>query len=473
MEHSKPIHPPVLLWFRRDLRLADNPALAAALTGGRAVVPVFILDEITPGKWAPGRASRWWLHGSLAALDADLRALGSRLVLRRGVYAEEIARLMQETGAREIHTGAAVEPWARRAIAALSERFAVRQYRTSLLFHPTEIKTGSGTPYGVFTPFAKACLRALPPRDLIPAPSHLPSTALPPTSLPQSDALADWKLRPTMPNWATGWENLHRPGEAGARRALERFLPRVGAYAGQRDIPGSEGTSRLSPHLAWGEISADAVWQAADTEAEGRGVEVFRNELLWREFSAQLLYFQPALPEHPLKPAYAAFPWRTDPKALDRWQRGQTGIPIVDAGMRQLWQTGWMHNRVRMIVASFLIKHLLIDWRDGEAWFWDTLLDADLAANAASWQWVAGSGADASPFVRIFNPCLQGEKFDPDGAYVRRFVPELASARGKAIHAPWLDPMASRSYAAPLLDLAVGRARALEALKTIKLPLAE
>lgn len=454
--------PPVLLWFRRDLRLADNAALAAALASGRPVIAVFILDETTPGKWAPGGASRWWLHGSLAALDADLRARGSALVLRRGSYAQEIPRLMQETGAQDIYTGEAIEPWARRAIDVLAQRFTISRHRTALLFDPNAIKTGSGTPYGVFTPFSKACLRALPQRPLIPPPQHFPAALL-----PHSDALADWKLRPTTPNWAAGWERLHQPGEAGARKLLTRFLPHVSAYDEQRNIPGTDGTSRLSPHLAWGEISADTLWQEAATRAEGRGLEVFRNELLWREFSAHLLYFQPALPERPLKPAYAAFPWRHDPKGLQRWQRGQTGLPIVDAGMRQLWQTGWMHNRVRMIVASFLIKHLLIDWREGEAWFWDTLLDADLAANAASWQWVAGSGADAAPFFRIFNPCLQGERFDPDGAYVRRFVPELASARGKSIHAPWLDLMSSRAYPAPMIDLAFGRARALDALKTI------
>ena len=453
---------PTLLWFRRDLRLSDHPALAAALATGAPIVPVFILDEATPGKWTPGGASRWWLHHALATLDRDLRGLGSALVLRRGAYAEQIPRLMAETGAAEIHTGDAVEPWARRAIAGLAQQFDLHTHRTSLLFHPAEIKTGAGTPYGVFTPFAKACRSSLPPRHLIPRPS-----ALKLANLPDSERLEDWQLLPSRPNWAKGWDKLHQPGEAGAQAALRRFLDGpVNSYAEGRDVPGIESTSRLSPHLAWGEISADAVWQASLSN-QGNGAEKFRSELLWREFSAHLLYHQPALPEHPWKPAYAAFPWRDDPKALERWQRGQTGIPIVDAGMRQLWQNGWMHNRVRMIVASFLIKHLLIDWRSGEAWFWDTLIDADLAANAASWQWVAGSGADASPFFRIFNPTLQGAKFDPDGVYVRRFVPELAHLPGLRVHTPWQEPFPPRNYPKPLVDLAFGRQRALDASKTI------
>jgi uncharacterized protein len=423
--------PPILLWFRTDLRLSDQPALAAALASGAPVIPVFVLDETSPGKWAPGGASRWWLHHSLAALDADLRELGSALVLRRGVYAEEVARLMDETGACEIHTGDAVEPWARRAIAALAKRFALHAHRTRLLFHPSQIKTGAGTPFGVYTPFAHACRRELPPRHATPRPPNWPKTAL-----PRSDRMEDWQLLPTRPNWAEGWEERHTPGEAGAQARLRDFLRNsLDGYAARRDFPAEDCTSRLSPHLAWGEISADTIWQAS-LSGDSEGAEKFRAELLWREFSAHLLHHQPALPDHPWKPEYAALPWRDDPQALDRWRRGQTGIPIVDAGMRQLWRTGWMHNRVRMIAASFLIKHLLIDWRAGEAWFWDTLVDADLANNAASWQWVAGSGADAAPFFRIFNPDLQAAKFDPDGRYIRRFAPELAEFSGAEIQTP-------------------------------------
>lgn len=450
---------PLLLWFRRDLRLHDNAALAAAIASGRPVVPIFILDEVSPGAWAPGGASRWWLHHSLASLDADLRQRGSGLVLRRGRYADEIPKLLRETGATHIHVGEPTEPWSRREIDALDGSVTIQRHRTALLFHPAEIRTGGGTPYGVFTPFSKACLRAMTPYDPIPTPATIPSA-----SLPKSDTLAELGLLPTKTDWSAGLRSAHQPGEAGAAARLAAFLPRIDAYDHDRNLPGQIGTSSLSPHLAWGEISARVVWNATGA---GRGHDVYRSELLWREFSAHLLWHAPTLPDLPLKPAYAAFPWRTDPASLRAWQAGQTGIPIVDAGMRQLRQTGWMHNRVRMIVASFLIKHLLIDWREGEHWFWDNLVDADLAANSASWQWVAGSGADASPFFRVFNPVLQGTKFDSAGNYVRRYVPELARMPDSFIHMPWMAPSPPRNYPAPIIDLAFGRNRALDALKTI------
>lgn len=450
---------PALLWFRRDLRLHDNAALAAAIADGRPVVPVFILDEMSPGAWAPGGASLWWLHHSLASLDADLRRRGSALVLRRGRYGDEIPKLLRETGAERVHVGEPTEPWGRREIDSLDKSVDIQRHRTALLFHPNEIRTGGGTPYGVFTPFSKACLRAMAPYEPIPTPSKIPTA-----HLPTSDILDDWALLPTKPDWAGGLRAAHTPGEAGAAARLEAFLPHIDAYDTDRNLPGQAGTSSLSPHLAWGEISPNVVWNATGA---GRGSDVYRSELLWREFSSHLLWHAPSLPDAPLKPAYAAFPWRTDTKGLAAWQQGRTGIPIVDAGMHQLWQTGWMHNRVRMIVASFLIKHLLIDWRDGEAWFWDTLVDADLAANAASWQWVAGSGADASPFFRVFNPVLQGEKFDRAGDYVRLFVPELSRMPDTFIHQPWNAPNPPRNYPAPIIDLAFGRIRALDALKTI------
>ena len=453
---------PSILWFRRDLRLDDNAALLAAMQNGRPIIPVFILDEETPGDWAPGGATKWWLHHSLAALDADLRARGSALVLRRGRIADIIPRLLAETGAETVHVGLPTEPWARRIIDTLGTTIEIVRHRTALLFHPNDIRTGGGTPYGVFTPYAKACLRAIPPYEPIPAPAHIPTAGL-----PSSDVLSDWKLLPTKPDWSAGLKATHHPGEAGAKARLAAFLTEIAGYDSARNLPGIAGTSNLSPHLAWGEISPNVVWNASSAAGSGKGQETWRNELLWREFSSHLLWHAPSLPDAPLKAAYGAFPWRDDAKTLVAWQRGQTGIPIVDAGMRQLWQTGWMHNRVRMIVASFLIKHLLIDWRLGEKWFWDTLVDADLAANAASWQWVAGSGADASPFFRIFNPVLQGEKFDPQGSYVRRYVPELSSLPDRTIHSPWTSPKPPRDYPAPIIDLAFGRARALDALKTI------
>jgi deoxyribodipyrimidine photo-lyase len=452
---------PVLYWFRRDLRLADNPGLAAAIATGRPVLAVFILDETTAGAWAPGAASRWWLHHSLAALAGDLAARGAALVLRRGAYAAELPRLMADTQASEVHVGEPTEPWARRAIDVLGQTIPIHRHRTALLFHPDEIRTGSGTPYGVFTPYARACRALHVPHPPLVAPDRIPTI-----TPPSSDTLENWALLPTAPDWAGGLRAGHVPGEAGAAQRLNAFLPRVAAYSDTRNLPGIAGTSMLSPHLAWGEISPGTIWAAASASS-GKGLETFQNELLWREFSANLLWHFPALPDAPLKPAYAKFPWRDDPAGLRAWQTGQTGIPIVDAGMRQLWQTGWMHNRVRMIVASFLIKHLLIPWQLGEAWFWDCLVDADLAANAASWQWVAGSGADAAPFFRIFNPVLQGLKFDPAGDYVRRFVPELEKLPENHIHAPWEAPSPPRNYPTPVINLAFGRDRALAALQTI------
>ena len=461
---------PALLWLRRELRLADNAALDAALRTGRPVLPVFILDDDTPGAWAPGAASRWWLHHSLAALAADLAARGAPLVLRRGRIADELPRLVRETGAAEVHAGQPVEPWARDLLARLDLGVPLHRHRTITLFDPEEIRTVSGGYYGVFSPFARACLARLAPPPPRPAPDRIPAPAP-----PRSDALEAWGLLPTRPDWAGGLRATWRPGEAGARQRLRDFAGAAMAdYAAQRDRPGIASTSMLSPHLHFGEVSIGAAWHAAS--GDGRGPASWRNELLWREFSAHLLWQHRDLPEQPLRREFLAMPWRSDDAQLRAWQRGRTGVPIVDAGMRQLWQTGWMHNRVRMIVASFLAKHLLLPWQLGEAWFWDTLVDADLASNAASWQWVAGCGADAAPYFRIFNPVLQGQKFDPDGAYVRRFVPELTRLPDGLIHAPWqASPLElagagvvlGRDYPPPLVDLAAGRARALAALQDV------
>ncbi len=467
---------PAMVWFFQDLRLADQPALSAAIAAGRPVVPVFILDTVSPGPWAPGGAGRWWLHGSLAALAEGLAARGARLVLRRGLMAAEILRLAEETGAAEIHCGRAVEPWLRAVMADLRPRLLARgimlhEHETRFLFAPERLKTQSGHHFSVFTPFARAA-HALGVEDrALPAPAAIPGL---PRAVPGDD-LAAWRLRSVHPDWAAEMRALWTPGTAGAMARLEHFLANTfPAYGSDRDVPGHASTSMLSPYLHWGEISPRLVWLAASRAAPGGGKsrQSFLNEMLWREFSADLLWHHQHLPEQPLRPEFAAMPWREDAAALTAWRRGETGIPIVDAGMRQLWRWGWMHNRVRMIAASFLIKHLLLPWQTGEAWFWDTLLDADLAANAASWQWVAGSGADAAPYFRIFNPVLQGRKFDPDGAYVRRFVPELAALPDDVIHAPWeAQPLVlsaagvelGRHYPQPIVDLARGRARALAA----------
>ncbi len=457
---------PVLLWFRDDLRLADHAALHAAMATGAPVLPVYVLDDAPP--WAMGGAARWWLHHSLTALGRDLAARGAPLVLRRGPAVATIQRLMAETGASAVYTGGMPDPKARAVDRALVETgVALHRLRTFTLFGPTEIRTGAGGPYSVYTPFANACL-GRKPRAPLPAPTRIIAAAP-----PRSDRLADWALLPRAPDWAGGLRAMWTPGEDGARERLDRFLASaVEAYPTGRDRPDRVGTSMLSPHLRFGEISAATVWHRV-----GTAHTAFIKELLWREFSAHQLWHNPSLPDTPAKPMFAAMPWHDDPAGLAAWQRGQTGIPIVDAGMRQLWHTGWMHNRVRMIVASFLIKHLMIDWRHGERWFWDTLVDADLAANAANWQWVAGSGADAAPYFRIFNPVTQGRKFDPDGHYTRHFVPELVRLDARAIHAPWeasagalaaAGIVLGKNYPAPLVDLGFGRQRALAAFAALR-----
>jgi deoxyribodipyrimidine photo-lyase len=462
-----------LVWLRRDLRLAENPSLHAAMQGAGQVCLAFVLDETTPGGWGLGGASRWWLHHSLAALDNAVRHRGGRLVLRRGESVAEIVQLAQETGAATVHVGEVAEPWARRMLERAGielARYGVTlvRHRSALLFDPDEIRTGSGGFYSVFTPFSRACIARGVKGPQQPAPMNIAS----PSAV--SDRLDDWELLPRRPDWAGGLRATWTPGEDGAAERLKAFITGpVRVYAEARNQPGIDGTSMLSPHLHWGEISPVQVWKATP---EGRGGQIFRNELLWREFSAHLLWRHTALPEMPLRSEFADMPWRDDPRGVKAWQRGMTGLPIVDAGMRQLWQTGWMHNRVRMVVASFLIKHLMVHWRTGEAWFWDTLVDADLASNAANWQWVAGCGADAAPYFRVFNPVLQGKKFDIDGAYVRRYVPELARLPERFIHAPWEAPddvltqagiRIGVDYPAPIVDLAAGRDRALDAYRRI------
>lgn len=475
---------PVILWFRADLRLADHAALNAALERGGSVVPVFILDDDAPGAWALGGASRWWLHHSLMALAADIAKRGNALVLRRGDTVACLMDVVAETGAKEICWSRNYEPWAR----ALEDRLkaacddagcTARRFSGRLLVEPEHLATQAGEPYRVYTPFWRALAASYKPAQKRAAPRKMPS----PKSKPKSDTLADWALLPRTPDWAGGLRGAWQPGEAGASARLDAFLDAgLARYATDRDRPDIDGTSRLSPYLAFGEISPAALWRRAEAYAVAhdgheKGLTVFLKELVWREFSHHLLFHFPTLPETAFREAFNSFPWARSSKNLKAWQTGQTGYPIVDAGMRQLWQTGYMHNRVRMVVASFLIKHLLIRWQDGEAWFWDTLVDADLANNAASWQWVAGSGADAAPYFRIFNPVLQGEKFDRNGDYVRAFVPELAKLPDKFLHAPWTAPAdvlakagvtLGTTYPAPIVDHSAARARALAAYGTVK-----
>lgn len=477
---------PTLLWFRRDLRLDDNPALAAAIDRGGPVIPLFILDDDDAGDRRPGGASRWWLHGSLEALAAALSKAGSPLILRRGKAGEAIDALVKETGADAVYWNRRYEPWATERDGeiktALKQRdLDVQSFNGSLLYEPWEITTKQDTPFKVFSPFWREVQSKGDPADPLAAPTSLRT----PAKAPDSDRLDDWNLLPTRPDWAGGLREAWTPGETGAQDRLEWFLDEaVPDYKAKRNFPGTAATSALSPHLHFGEISPRRIWHAARLASEARsnetmdrGTASFLSEICWREFSYNLLFHNPDLPKISLRREFEDFPWREDPDGLKAWQEGRTGYPIVDAGMRELWHTGWMHNRVRMITASFLIKDLLIHWREGEAWFWDTLVDADLANNAASWQWVAGCGADAAPYFRVFNPTLQGEKFDGDGTYIRRWLPELAKLPDAVIHKPWeakpmelseADITLGKTYPCPIVEHAGARKRALQALETIK-----
>lgn len=472
---------PVLLWFRQDLRLADNPALSAAVASGRPVIPLYILDDDEP---ALGGASRWWLHQSLAALEKSLATHGQRLILRRGPATAVLTSLIGETRADTIHWNRCYEPQAVARDTALKAMLAARgvavhSQNAALLFEPWTVRTKGGSPFRVFTPFWRACLASPEPLRPEPAPARILASA----AWPHSDALDDWGLLPTNPDWAGGLRASWTPGEAGATSRASAFLDQaLNGYTRDRDRPDLAATSRLSPHLHFGEISPHALWHAVRMQAEAqnavaRDADKFLSELAWREFSHHLLFYTPDLPERNLRADFDRFPWRDDPNGFRAWTRGETGYPIVDAGMRELWTAGWMHNRTRMIAASFLVKDLLIDWRKGAAWFWDTLVDADRANNSASWQWVAGCGADAAPYFRIFNPVLQGEKFDPEGAYVRRWCPELAKLPARWIHRPFEAPAAilgeagvrlGTNYATPIVDHGRARSRALAAFDTIK-----
>lgn len=460
---------PVIMWFRQDLRLSDQPALTAAAAAG-PIIPIYILDDQTPGDWHWGGASRWWLHQSLQSLGKKLP-----LVFQRGPSDSVLERLIIETAATALYFTRDYAPWA----GALEARIknicdkhgvACHRYGGFLLHEPESIRNGSGEYFKVYTPFSKVCFAKGPVRALKPVPEIEPACLK-----IASDTLDDWGLLPSKPNWATTFSQHWTPGEEGARTQLADFLDQgLEGYADGRDRTDKNHTSRLSAHLHWGEISPHQVWHAIEqsiAKADGkldRDGEKFLKEVLWREFSYNLIHHAPRLPDKPFKPEYENFPWANDPVGLLAWKIGMTGYPIVDAGMRELWQSGIMHNRVRMIVASFLTKDLLLPWQQGARWFWDTLVDADIGSNSASWQWVAGSGADAAPYFRIFNPVLQGEKFDAQGIYVRRWVPELADVPDQFLHKPWEMLVPPKSYPKPIIDHSFARDRALAALKTIK-----
>jgi deoxyribodipyrimidine photo-lyase len=471
-----PHPPPTLLWLRADLRLDDNPALAAASETRAPLVVLYVLERDEALR-PLGAAARWWLHHSLAALSASLDARGQRLILRSGRARDivpEVARQARVSRAvwnRRYGPAAAVDADIEAALRR--HGVAVSTFKANLLHEPGEIR-GPGGPMKVYSAFWRKALSAPPPPAPIPAPKRLPA----PANGIEGDALESLRLLPTAPDWAGGLRETWTPGGDGARNRLAAFVEDgIAGYAAGRDRPAEPATSRLSPHLRFGELSPNRIL-AALGDATGRDAAKFVSELGWREFAWHALGNFPAMATKNLCPEFDAFPWADpSPTDLHAWRHGRTGYPIVDAGMRQLWRTGWMHNRVRMIVASFLTKHLLIDWRIGEAWFWDTLVDADPANNPFGWQWVAGSGFDAQPFFRIFNPVLQGEKFDPDGAYVRAFIPELAALPARFIHRPWeaspLELQAAgvrlgRDYPEPIVDHAFARARALAAYETMR-----
>lgn len=443
---------PSIVWFRDDLRLADNPALRAAIDRGEPIIALYVLDEESPGIRPLGGAARWWLHHSLASLDERLRERGATLVLRRGPAQRVVRELVTDASAGAVFWNRRYGGPEREVDAALKaglreEGVEVASFEGSLLFEPWTVKTGAGTHFSVFTPFWRACLALRSPRAPLPEPREVDGVR----GGAASDSLDDWALLPGHPDWAGGLRETWEPGEPAARRRLREFLDDdLAAYDRARDEPAAGATSLLSPRLRWGEVSPFTVWH--ETVEAGHGGR-FLSELGWREFAWHTLFHFPELATKNLRPEFDVFPWpRLTPTHLEAWQRGRTGVPLVDAGMRELWTTGYMHNRVRMVAASFLVKNLLIDWRRGEQWFWDTLVDADGANNPFNWQWVAGSGADAAPYFRIFNPELQAKKFDADGHYQREWTPESMGDDGPE----------------PLVDLGETRKAALAAYEHVK-----
>ena len=458
------------MWFRQDLRLSDNPALNAAVAAGN-IMPIYILDDVNSGKWSSGSASRVWLHHSLQALNDSL---DGHLQLFRGDARIVLRKLTHQSPVKAVYWNRCYEPWRihrdQKIKIQLNEQgIEVKSFNASLLWEPWQINKSDGTPYKVFTPFyQKGCLSAPPPRIPQPGPTRIKYAD---QASPQSCKLVDLALLPDQ-DWQKNIIEHWQFGEKAALIRLDKFCDQgLNDYRQERDFPALDSTSRLSPYLHTGEISPNQVWYRMDQESnriQSSDTTHYQRELVWREFSYHLLYRFPELPEQNLNSKFDKFEWMQNQDQIKHWHRGLTGYPIVDAGMRELWQTGYMHNRVRMIVASFLIKNMLVHWREGCRWFWDCLVDADLANNSASWQWCAGSGADAAPYFRIFNPVLQSKKFDPDGEYIARYVPELADLAPEKRHEPWLSLPEPKKlsdsdcgYPRPILDLKETRARAL------------
>jgi deoxyribodipyrimidine photo-lyase len=455
-----------LLWLRQDLRLRDNSALRAAAARGLPVIPVYVWSPEEEGAWPPGAASRWWLHESLQSLGAALKQNGSALILRVGPALDALCALIAETGADAVYWGRRYEPAAQAVSHEIRQTLRqrgidARGFNNSLLAEPTEFLNQAGKSYRVYTPFLRAMLKSIDP----PAPEGAPRTLKAPKNWPVSLPLDALALKPKT-RWYARMATTWRPGEEGAITQLKKFVSaRLPRYQKDRDLPAVAGTSGLSPHLHFGEIGPRQVWHVLKGD---RQRAPFLRQLIWREFAYHLLHHFPHTPTEPLREEFAHFPWRRPLQGLASWQRGETGIPMVDAGMRELWATGVMHNRVRMIAGSFLVKNLLLSWQEGARWFWDTLVDADLACNTLNWQWVAGCGADAAPYFRIFNPVLQGRRFDPAGEYVRRWISPLASVDDRQVHSPWLAATAPKGYPAPRVDLGESRQAALDAYQAMR-----
>jgi len=462
-----------LVWFRSDFRLADNPALASAAREG-TIIPVFIYSPEEEAPWQPGGATRWWLHHSLKGLAASLESKGSRLILRAGPALETLLKAAKETGAQKVVWNRCYEPALIKRDTEIKARLKEKEIEAEsfcgdLLVEPWKLKNKQGMPYKVYTPFSNQVF-ALP----IDKPLAQPAKLNAPSAWPKTERLESFKLLPSIP-WDEGIRSFWKPGEKEAAKQFSRFnADAVTAYDAERDRPDHAGTSRLAPYLHFGEISPRQIWHGLAANAK---TKPYLRQIVWREFATHLLYHFPHTPLKNLRPDFDRFPWEKDRAGLKAWQKGRTGYPIVDAGMRELWTTGWMHNRVRMVVASFLVKDLMIPWQEGAKWFWDTLVDADLANNTMGWQWVAGSGADAAPYFRIFNPVSQGERFDTEAQYVRKWVPEVAALSDKWIHRPWEAPedvlkkagiILGKTYPKPIIDHHYARRRALAAYQEIK-----